>query len=274
MAERREKRSTGRGSKSSSSKRSSASEAKSTGSKRRTGSRSKTTASKSSTGSKSKSTTSRRTTRSQSKSTAPKRSTRSKPKAESKTKPKSKTKPESKPKTSERERSTASESEERIRGTAPSAADITKLDKFEPSEEAKRHKPSDVDAMGHDKRREVVGQGYGPSRRSQIIFFVAVAAVLVVVVGGWLTLVNAFDKPPGDDFPQTAPWSTTPGNQELAAEQNAQPVSPLTPCGEPGNEYPIPDQSPCAPPNESNDFQGSGSSTGHQGGGTESSTGQ
>jgi hypothetical protein len=142
------------------------------------------------------------------------------------------------------------------RGTAPSAPDIEKLDKFEPSEEAKRHEPSTVDAMGQDKRRQVVGHSYGPSKRSQLMFFVAVAAVIVVVVGGWLALVSAFDKPP-ENFSERAPWSTTASNPELAAEQNAKPVSPLTPCGEPGNEYPVPAQSPCAPPNKSNDFQGS-----------------
>jgi hypothetical protein len=142
------------------------------------------------------------------------------------------------------------------RGTAPSAADIDKLEKFEPSEEAKRHQPSDVDAMGQDKRRQVVGHSYGPSRRSQLMFFVAVATVLVVVVGGWLALVAAFDNPP-ERFSERAPWSTTASDPQLAAEQNAKPVSPLTPCGEPGNEYPIPPESPCARPNKANDFQGS-----------------
>jgi hypothetical protein len=142
------------------------------------------------------------------------------------------------------------------RGTAPSAADISKLEKFEPSEEAKRHEPSTEDAMGQDKRRQVVGHSYGPSKRSQVMFFVAVAAILVVVVGGWLALVAAFDKPP-EKFSESAPWSTTASDPELAAEQNAKPVSPLSPCGEPGNEYPIPDQSPCAPPNKANNFQGS-----------------
>jgi hypothetical protein len=142
------------------------------------------------------------------------------------------------------------------RGTAPSAADIDKLEKFEPSEEAKRHEPSDVDAMGQDKRRQVVGHSYGPSRRSQLMFFVAVATVLVVVVGGWLALVAAFDNPP-EQFSERAPWSTTASDPQLAAEQKAKPVSPLTPCGEPGNEYPIPPESPCAPPNKANDFQGS-----------------
>src|SRR5215207_1296131 len=147
-------------------------------------------------------------------------------------------------------------SEEPIRGTAPSAADIEKLEKFEPSEEAKRHEPSKVDAMGHDKRREVVGHSYGPSARSQIMFFVALAAVLVIIVGGWLTLVALFDKPP-THFKASAPWSTTASDPELAAEQNAKPLDPADPCGEPGNPYPIPVQSPCAPPSKSNAFQGS-----------------
>jgi hypothetical protein len=144
------------------------------------------------------------------------------------------------------------------RGTAPSAADITKLEKFEASEEAKQHRPSDVDAMGQDKRRQVVGHSYGPSRRSQIMFFVAVGAVAVVILGGWLVLVGLFDKPP-THFKDSAPWSTTPATAQLAAEQSAKPVSPITPCGEPGGEYPIPPQSPCAPPNKANAFQGSSS---------------
>jgi hypothetical protein len=142
------------------------------------------------------------------------------------------------------------------RSTAPSAADIDKLEEFEPSEEARRHEPSDVDAIGQDKRRQVVGNSYGPSRRSQLMFFVAVATVLAVVVGGWLALVAAFDNPP-EQFSQRAPWSTTASDPQLAAEQKAKPVSPLTPCGEPGSEYPIPAESPCAPPNRANDFQGS-----------------
>jgi hypothetical protein len=147
-------------------------------------------------------------------------------------------------------------SEHRVRGTAPSAADITKLEKWEPSEEAKRHKASEVDAIGQDKRRQVVGHSYGPSRRSQVMFFVAVATIAVVVVGGWIALVNAFDNPP-ERFSDRAPWSKTAATPQLAAEQDAKPVSPSSPCGEPGNEYPVPAQSPCAPPSRANDFQGS-----------------
>jgi hypothetical protein len=150
----------------------------------------------------------------------------------------------------------SSDSEKPVRGTAPSAANIQDLEKFEPSEEAKRHEPSDVDAMGQDKRRQVVGHSYGPSARSQIMFFVLVGGVIAVILGGWLVLVAAFDKPP-NHFKDTAPWSATPANASVAAERDAKPVSPSTPCGEPGNEYPIPPQSPCAPPSKANDFQGS-----------------
>jgi hypothetical protein len=154
-----------------------------------------------------------------------------------------------------------SSSQKPVRGTAPSAANIQDLEKFEASEEAKRKVPSDVDAMGQDKRRQVVGHSYGPSARRQIMFFVSVGAVIAVIVGGWLLLVGIFDKPP-THFKDTAPWSKTASNAALAAQQNAKPVSPGGPCGEPGNPYPIPAQSPCAPPSKANDFQGTPDSGG------------
>jgi hypothetical protein len=149
------------------------------------------------------------------------------------------------------------DSKKPVRGTAPSAADIDELEKFEPSEEAKQHEPSNVDAMGQEKRRPVVGHAYGPSRKTQFVFFGAVAILLVVVIGGWLALVSAFDKPP-DKFADQAPWSKQAGDSELTAQQQAKPASPLSPCGEPGNEYPVPAQSPCAAPSEANNFEGAG----------------
>ena len=130
------------------------------------------------------------------------------------------------------------------RGTAPSSGDLGGLEKMEASEEAKAHQPSSVDAMGQDKRRQVVGHSYGPSRRSQILFFVAVAALIVLVIGGSLALVSAFDKAP-DEFPDKAPWTETATTPELVSQQKAPPRSPSTPCGEPGNEYPAPSDSPC-----------------------------
>jgi hypothetical protein len=155
-----------------------------------------------------------------------------------------------------RESGSESGSEKPVRGTAPSAANIQDLEKFEASEEAKRKEPSDVDARGMDKRRQVVGHSYGPSARRQIMFFVIVGAVIAVIAGGWLLLVAAFDKPP-THVKDTAPWSKQAANASLAAEQNAKPASPSTPCGEPGNPYPIPPQSPCAAPSAANGFQGS-----------------
>src|ERR687892_369615 len=124
-------------------------------------------------------------------------------------------------------------SRSRIRGTAPSAADITKLELMEPSEEAKAHEPSKVDAMGQDKRRQVVGHGYGPSRRSQFLFFIALGAALVILIGGGLALVAAFDTTP-DEFPDKAPWTETATTPELVAQQEAIPRAPDAPCGEPG----------------------------------------
>ena len=148
---------------------------------------------------------------------------------------------------------------ERITGTAPSGADISELEKFEPSEEAKRAEPSAEDAMGQDKRRQVFVHSYGPSAKRQIMFFVIVAVVLVVIIGGWLALVAAFDKPP-THFADQSPWSKTQTDPQLAAQQNAAQVAPSSPCGEPGNQYPPPPSSPCAPPKKTNGNQGANSS--------------
>jgi hypothetical protein len=91
--------------------------------------------------------------------------------------------------------------------------------------------------MGQDKRRQVVGHSYGPSKRSQVIFFATVAVVVVGVLGGWTLAVAAFDYAP-ESYPDKAPWST-------AAEQSPT-RSPSGPCGEPGKAYPPPADSPCA----------------------------
>jgi hypothetical protein len=149
------------------------------------------------------------------------------------------------------------------------------MEKMEASDEAKAHQASDVDAMGQDKRRQVVGHAYGPSRRSQIIFFVAVGAILVVIIGGWTLAVAAFDQPP-DSNPDEAPWSAADAPQIPA-------LDPSGPCGEPGSAYPPPADSPCVSGVSSSDEaspssgtteprqeQGSGGSVG---GGSESEQG-
>jgi hypothetical protein len=128
--------------------------------------------------------------------------------------------------------------EDRHLGAAPSSPDIRNLKKLEPSEEAKAHEPSDVDAMGQDKRRQIVGHAYGPSKRSQLMFFVAVAAIIAVVVGGYALAIAAFDQPE-DEYPDKSPWSAANAPQNPTR-------SPAGPCGEPGNAYPPPADSSCA----------------------------
>jgi hypothetical protein len=139
------------------------------------------------------------------------------------------------------------------KGTAPSAANLDDLEKMEASPEAQAATPSEVDAMGQDKRRAVVGHSYGPSRRSQVIFFVAVAAVLLVVVGGWFVAVAAFDTSP-EEYPDEAPWSAADTPQNVAAQSGGyQPRSPDGPCGEPGNPFPQTEGTPCAAEETSGD---------------------
>jgi hypothetical protein len=98
--------------------------------------------------------------------------------------------------------------------------------------------PSTVDAMGEDKRRQVVGHSYGPTARSQIVFFAIVAAIAVAIIGGWTLAVAAFDQPP-EEYQDEAPWSASDAAQVPTR-------SPAGPCGEPGNAYPPPADSPCA----------------------------
>jgi len=134
-------------------------------------------------------------------------------------------------------RGKSSKADQPMRGTAPSAADIRDLDKMEASDEAKAHEPSDVDAQGVDKRRQVIGHSYGPSKKTQLLFFVAVAAVAAVLIGGYVAAIAAFDQPE-DTYADEAPWSRTDAQQIPA-------LAPGNPCGEPGNPYPADEDSPC-----------------------------
>lgn len=152
----------------------------------------------------------------------------------------------------------------RSKGSAPSGVDFSKIEPVEPSEEAKAHTPSDVDAMGQDKRRQVVGHSYGPTKRNQVIFFAAVAAVAAVVLGGWTLAVAAFDTAP-ESYPDKAPWST--------ASQQSPTRSPSGPCGEPGNAYPPPADSPCAAQTSAKTTEREPTSPGDASGGQEEGAG-
>ena len=90
--------------------------------------------------------------------------------------------------------------------SAPSIGPNTKIDYVPPEERLADHEISNVDAMGLDKRRSVVGGSYSPSLARQATLygiFLAVAAALVI---GFLVLANQLDQPP-DSYPDEAPWS-------------------------------------------------------------------
>lgn len=80
----------------------------------------------------------------------------------------------------------------------------------EPSVE---HKPAEVDAMGLDKRREVVGQSYAPSFGRQATMYGIFLAVLGALVIGGKLLADELDQPPAE-VEDKAVWT---GNDEPPA---------------------------------------------------------
>jgi hypothetical protein len=68
------------------------------------------------------------------------------------------------------------------------------------------HEPSDVDAMGLDKRRSVVGESYAPSfGRQATMYGIFLAVVAALVIGGKL-LADKLDQPPAETKDE-AVWS-------------------------------------------------------------------
>ena len=96
--------------------------------------------------------------------------------------------------------------------TAPSVGPNTTFDLRPPEERLAGHEQSDTDAMGKDKRREVVGESYGESFGRQAALygiFIAVAAALVI---GFVLLAGKLDEAP-DSYPDLAPWSDSDAEQ-------------------------------------------------------------
>ena len=101
--------------------------------------------------------------------------------------------------------------------TAPSVGPNTTFDRDPPEERLARHEQSDEDAMGLDKRREVVGKSYGPSVARQATLygiFLAVAAALVI---GFILLAGKLDQPP-ETYADQAPWSDADAPQRAPQE--------------------------------------------------------
>ena len=94
---------------------------------------------------------------------------------------------------------------------APSVGPHTTFRREDPEERLARHEQSDVDAMGLDKRREVVGGSYGPSIARQATLYGLFLLVVGLIVVGAILAVNEFDQPPAQEKYE-APWkgSTDP----------------------------------------------------------------
>ena len=79
-------------------------------------------------------------------------------------------------------------------------------------EQSTAHKPSDVDAMGQDKRRQVVGHTYAPTRARIVTRFVIFFAVLALLLFGAKIAVDRLDQAP-DKVSAEAPWALPEAEQ-------------------------------------------------------------
>jgi hypothetical protein len=107
-------------------------------------------------------------------------------------------------------RSTSLEDQQEV--TAPSVGPHTVIEKEDPEERLARHEQSDTDAMGLDKRREVVGQSYGPSFARQAALYGIFVAVTAVLVIAFILVAGKLDAAP-DSYEDLAPWSDPEAKQ-------------------------------------------------------------
>jgi hypothetical protein len=90
--------------------------------------------------------------------------------------------------------------------TAPSVGPNTVIEKDDPEERLARHDQSDKDAMGLDKRREVVGGRYSASVTRQVVTYAIVVVVVIAAGVGIKLLADELDQPPKQVADQ-APWT-------------------------------------------------------------------
>src|SRR3954452_1504436 len=103
---------------------------------------------------------------------------------------------------------------EDISGTpAPSIGPGTVFKREPVEERLARHDQSSVDAMGQDKRRQVVGHSYGPSFARQAALYLVFLLVVAVIAVGVKLLIDNYDQPP-KHFAAEAPWAQ-PGVKQI-----------------------------------------------------------
>jgi hypothetical protein len=97
---------------------------------------------------------------------------------------------------------------------APSVGPNTVIEREPVEERLAKHEQSEVDARGLDKRRQVVGQSYGPSKARQLGLYGIFLAVAAAVVIGGIFLIGKLDTGVGKNVPNSAPWSK-PGVKQI-----------------------------------------------------------
>jgi hypothetical protein len=90
--------------------------------------------------------------------------------------------------------------------TAPSIGPNTTFDKRSAEERLAGHEQSDLDAMGLEKRRQVIGGQYSATLTRQIVTYVVFVVVVGAAAFGLKTLADDLDKPPAKVEDQ-APWT-------------------------------------------------------------------
>ena len=111
--------------------------------------------------------------------------------------------------------------------TAPSIGPGTVIEKEDPEARLARHEQSGVDAMGLDKRREVIGGRYSPSVGRQAAMYGIFIAIVAALAIGFVIAINEFDQPP-PEYDDLAPWA-----QEDAKQVEPAPLD-FPPNGNPG----------------------------------------
>jgi hypothetical protein len=86
----------------------------------------------------------------------------------------------------------------------------------QPAERLARHEPSDVDAMGLDKRRGVMGQRHGASFARQATVYGAALAVIVAILIGGKIAIDELDQGPEVNADE-APWAQPDAPQHTPA---------------------------------------------------------
>jgi hypothetical protein len=96
--------------------------------------------------------------------------------------------------------------------SAPSLGPNTVIEREPVAERLARHEQSDVDAMGKDKRRAVIGHSYGPSKLRQATLYGIVLAAVAALAIGVTVLLDHTDKFPSK-VPHSAPWAQPDAKQ-------------------------------------------------------------